>query len=331
MFSRTNLKLLIRIAVSTVLIWWFTASFNWGELIRSLAGVNYLWLLVGALWVITAVAVSVIKWRIILHAQGLRLSWKELWSAYWAGLFFNNFLPSSIGGDAIRVIWVGRTTRNSAGVAASVAIERVLATTGLSLVGGLACMFVQSPRLEIVLLFIALVIISLSLLALLTLGKVPAFIIKRALPAGCSKFSGVSSRTARFLAGIIENGRLIRNRPWVILRVILWSMIFQFCVAAVNYCIFRGLDMIQLGPAEIIYIVPVISIAAMLPLGINGYGIREGAYITLLGTYGITAAQAFSSSLIFALLVSLVSLWGGWLWLNHRNEEEGRHASFEGL
>jgi uncharacterized membrane protein YbhN (UPF0104 family) len=75
--------------------------------------------------------ISVTKWQLLLYAKKINLSWIELWHAYWAGLFFNNFLPSSIGGDALRIIWVGKSRGDSSGAAASVIVERILATAGI--------------------------------------------------------------------------------------------------------------------------------------------------------------------------------------------------------
>ena len=111
----------------------------------------------------------------------------------------------------------------------------------------------------------------------------------------------------------------------------IWSVVFQLCVVAVNYCIFTGLNLFQISWMDSMYIIPVVSVAAMMPLGINGYGLREGAYISLLSPYGISAANAFASSIIFAFTVSLCSLWGGWVWVCRRGEGEKGDVKVESL
>jgi glycosyltransferase 2 family protein len=59
-----------------------------------------------------------------------------------------------------------------------------------------------------------------------------------------------------------------------------------------------------------------------LPLGINGYGIREGSYVAMLAPYGVSAVSAFASSIIFAFLISICSLWGGWVWLSRNPNKD---------
>ena len=110
MFKNFNWKLSLRLGISMILMGWFVFSINWTEIGRAFAGVGYPWLLAAVFWIVIAVVVSVHKWRLILRAQGMRLEWGELWSIYWAGLFFNNFLPSGIGGDGMRIIWVRKIT-----------------------------------------------------------------------------------------------------------------------------------------------------------------------------------------------------------------------------
>ncbi|HZW82750.1 MAG TPA: lysylphosphatidylglycerol synthase transmembrane domain-containing protein, partial [Candidatus Deferrimicrobium sp.] len=108
MFRRVNWKLLARVVVSIGLLGWFVFSFNWNDILGALTGIDPTWLLIAVGWIIISVVVSTVKWQTILQAQGLKLRFRELWQIYWAGLFFNNFLPSSIGGDALRILWAGK-------------------------------------------------------------------------------------------------------------------------------------------------------------------------------------------------------------------------------
>ncbi len=317
MFHTINWRLFLRLGVSVFLLGWFVYSINWLEIRRAFSGISYPWLLAAFYWIIVAVVISVIRWRIILQAQGMELGWGELWRTYWAGMFFNNFLPSSIGGDTLRVIWVGKITGDTAGAAASVVIERVLATAGLGLVGFLAGLYVSSPRAEVVTLFMVLVIVSFLLLALMMWGRQPFFLKK-----GRSRVTG-------FLNRICCHGSLIRNKPAKVAAVLIWSLIFQVSVVLVNYCIFSGLHLSQLDLLDALYVIPAASVAAMLPLGINGYGVREAAYLNLLAPYGVPAASAFAASVIFAFMVSLCSLWGGWVWLRGRRKGENKGVGFE--
>lgn len=319
MYSRINWKLVARIVVSLVLLGWFVFSIEWLEIGRAMSGMNYFWLLAAVLWVILAVVVSVVKWRIILLAQGLELGWRELWRIYWAGLFLNNFLPSSIGGDTLRILLVGKSVGDAAGAAASVVTERILATAGLALVGILAAVRVSSARPVVLILFVVLLSITVILLVVLMCGWLPALLKNR------------ENRITCFLYNLSCHGRRIREKPGAIVGALFWSVVFQLCVVAVNFCIFTELKLFQVSWMDSMFVIPATSVAAMLPLGINGYGLREGAYISLLSPYGVSAADAFASSIIFAFVVSLCSLWGGWVWICRRGEGEETDVKVESI
>jgi len=304
--QRVNLKIVARTIFSAGLLAWLAGSMQWQELGQAIAGVDPLWILAAIAMIVLSIAVSVMKWQLVLQAQGIDVGWANLWRAYWAGLFCNNFLPSSIGGDALRIVWVGNISRDAPGAAASVIVERILATTGLALTGLAAAAYVAHPDQRAVILFAGLTAISMLLVGLIAWGGLPAWI------------NPEKGRITSFLSRMIRRGSKLKNQPARLIQVTMLSIVFQVTVVGVNYTIFRALHINGLSAWDLLYVIPVISVAAMLPLGINGYGLREGAYITMLGFYQIPAATAFSVSLLFVFLVSLCSLYGGYIWFKRR-------------
>ncbi len=307
MRNKLNRTFWLRVTISLVLITWFVVVFDWRQISGILQKVQPPWLMIALIWIIAAVLVSTLKWKIILQAQGLELSFNKLWHIYWMGLFFNNFLPSSIGGDALRILWVGKALQDQPGATASVVIERILATIALAMVGLVGCLVVFNPWREVILMFLTLIIITMFVLLLILLGRLPGFILKR------------KNCFTQFLIGLTEHGQKVRNRPMAIVRALMWSVVFQLCVVGTNYAVFRSLNLETVSWFKSLYVVPATSVAAMLPLGINGYGVREGAYVLLLRPYHVSEAGAFTASILFAFLVSVCSLWGGWVWLRKDN------------
>lgn len=306
--EKFNFKIAARMIISAGLLTWLSFIVDWEDMAQIWNEVEPDWILSAVVWIIISMIISVKKWQLVLEAQDLRLSWQELWRAYWAGLFFNNFLPSSIGGDALRIWWIGKTAHDSPGAAASVITERILATAALALTGLTAAAFVSRPDSRALSLFAILIIVSLGLLGLISWGVLP----QRA------KLS--QGRIMSFLIGMADHGKKLRYKSGRLVVVGILSLAFQIAVVGVNYCIFRSLNINVLSLWDLLYIIPVISVASMLPLGINGYGLREGAYVVLLGGYGVPAGTAFSASLLFVFLVSLCSLYGGYTWYNHRRK-----------
>lgn len=303
--KKKRLNIMVRSIVSLGLLGWLGLLIDWQELFGVLTRIKLEWVLLAIGWVIISMLISVAKWKMILQAQAIKLSWTELWRAYWAGLFFNNFLPSSIGGDALRIVWVGRLTGDVPGSTASVFVERVLATVGLSITGLAASLWAAQPDQRVLFLFLFLIAFSLALLGLLLWSGMP------------QRFAQSQGRVAAFLRGIEIHGTRLKGQGRAILLVILLSVLFQGSVVGVNYAIFKALQLASISWWEALYIIPVTSIAAMLPIGINGYGVREGAYVALLASYHVPAATAFAASILFAFIVSLCSLYGAWTWLAH--------------
>lgn len=279
-----------------------------------LRGTRTEWLAVAVLLIVLSMLISVIKWSLVLKAEEIEVSWRDLWRAYWVGLFFNNFLPSSIGGDSVRALFVGKSLANMTGAASSVVIERILATAGLSLTGISAVAFSIPASSRVTGLFILLLVVSLAFL----------FFISR--DCNPEQRDGRDGKIVRFLTGMTQQGCYIRSHKRELSFAVFFSVLFQCSVIAVNYAIFRALLIQDVSIGAMFYVIPAISALAMIPVGINGYGVREGAYVTLLSAYGVSGGTAVAVSLIFAFLVSFCSLYGGLEWLLYQDKGVLEHA-----
>lgn len=300
----------LKILASLLMLAWMFSTIEWPEMVQILRQVNLTWIALALVWLIVSVGISAYKWQLILKASHLDVPMRVLWRNYWAGLFFNNFLPSSIGGDGLRIYWVGKLTGDMAGSTTSVVVERVLATIGLCLTAVIATSL-TNVGIPYLLSFFLIIMTAGSLILL--------FILFPQLANGLQKHLTRLPKAQVFLSEVITHGNRLRNQPGLLFQALIGSMLFQICVVMVNWCIFRALSAVELNPIEAAVIIPATSVAAMLPIGINGYGVREGAYIALFAHMGISSYVALTASILFALLVSLSSLWGGWIWI-----KEGR-------
>ncbi|MGE5623488.1 MAG: lysylphosphatidylglycerol synthase transmembrane domain-containing protein, partial [Methanocella sp.] len=286
--------LAVRAAISLGLLFWLGRSISWAELARALAGIGWPHVLAAAGWIAGSMVVSTAKWRLVLAALGFTPGWGELWEAYWAGLFANNFLPSSIGGDALRIWWAGRLIGDPAAAAVSVVVERVLAATGLALTGlagaGILALFGAGPPGGVLKVaaggFVLLAAGSLLATALAAPSRPPEWLMQR------------EGRVAGFLKGLAGRAGRLKGQWGRLGLVVALSAVFQVVVVLVNLAILRALGVHGIGWAQALFLIPLTSIAAMLPLGVGGYGVREGAYVALLGLVGVARGKAFAASLL---------------------------------
>lgn len=305
--NRKSLTLLLKLLISLFLLGWMFSTIEWSELQTTIKHVRIGWMFAALGWVVVSVGVSVVKWSLILKASKLELPYRVLWKSYWAGIFFNNFLPSSIGGDGLRIYWTGKYTGDLPGATTSIVVERILATMGLCLTALLVAPFNVKRIPELAGFFLLILGLSTIILFLILSPKLTSRIEPRLVKW---------PKAQKFIAELSSHGMRLRNQPKFLAKALLWSIIFQMCVVMVNWCIFQGLAAREVSILAAAYLIPATSVAAMLPVGVNGYGLREGAYMTLFATLNIPSSVAITSSILFALIVSFASLWGGWIWIN---------------
>ncbi len=292
--------------ISLTLMSWLLYSLEVENVLVVLINIDLRWLAVASVWIVIAMVVSNVKWRLLLRVMGINLPWSYTWNSYWVGIFFNNFLPSSIGGDAMRIHLVGRETGDLGGASASVVVERILATGGLAGLGLSAVPFIKLQNSIVNLLFVVLILSSVALVSLIISPRFSK-LLAAIIPVK-------NDKTKQFFDKFSDCGRKVKEQPKVLLKVAIWSAAFQFCVVMVNYYIFRALQMEPISLLEAVYLIPAASVAAMIPISINGYGVRENAYVLLLSLLNVSKVSAVTASLLFAFSVSILSFYGGWVW-----------------
>lgn len=304
--------LIVRPLVSAALLWVLFSKFGVGQVWQTLWGADAEWVLSGAGLVVVALAVSAWKWQLLLAAQGVTLPFRQLFIAYLVGLFFNNFLPSNIGGDVVRVHEVARLSGRRAAAAASVIGERLLAGLALALTAATALLFSfassdTAQGSSQVALSVALVLgIFSGLVALVASPRARAW-MTHVLPGGRWKL----------LTRVTEHiGDAFANRV-VLTQVMALSLAFHAAVVLLGWVTFAAVGA-PVSLALCFLFIPIISAIQLVPFSLNGLGVREGAYVFFFGGAGLAASQAVAASLLFGLLVSVISLAGGVLFAARR-------------
>lgn len=308
---KTGWSRILRPVVSIALLTFVLVRTDLSQLWHVVSDASLAFLAIGVLTVVLAVVVSAYKWRRLLCVQGVNVPLGKLFVFYMVGLFFNNFLPTSIGGDVVRIADVSKHTGKGAEAAASVITERLLAAFALALTAaiGLALSYNVSGAFRWWV--IGIFAVTLALILMFAVTRVREAIGRKIkLP---ERFA-----MRRRLGGVGSSmGTCMRDRgnvAWVVF----YSMVFQLSVVLVTFFIFLALG--SNVPADIglwqlfiycVAFIPIISALQMLPISISGFGVREGAYVYFFGAVGIGSETAIAASLLFWILVALVSLAGG--------------------
>ena len=265
-------------------------------------------LLAGGLHVI-GLLISAYRWQLLLSAQGVTAPLWDLLQSYLIGGFFNNFLPTRVGGDVYRMVDSKKYTGSILRPIAVIIVERLTGIYGLLLIGVTAVAFY--PRFnEIKPLAIALISLTVGGFAaiLIFYGSTRfAEWLKRAL-------SRLPERFSHRLLEIFDSFWHFSNSKRIVAYAFVLGLLLQLNVILYYYFIARGLSM-PMGLLESSILMPILICIQLLPLTPNGIGVREFTYIYLLGGIGVTEAQAVAFSIWDYILTFFYGLIGGIIYL----------------
>jgi hypothetical protein len=253
--------------------------------------------------------ISVLKWRKVILAQGSYVSWPSLVSIFYIGLFFNNFLPTNFGGDLVRILRLARHTGSRVEATSSVVIDRATSTFALLLIA-LVAAITQLPLLGTRL---ALIIVSMFVFFVLIVG---VFANERAARwlARFPLFRGDPFGLRRHLRSFYLSMNQFRHEKKTLAVVLVLSVIYQGLFVVVVNLMALSLD-IHIPVAYYFLFIPIVLAVSMIPLSLNGLGVREGAWVLLFTQAGVAMPAALSMSVLNFLVITLVSLFGGIFYL----------------
>jgi len=254
---------------------------------------------------LVAVQIAVVAWRFrrVLEALARPIRFAEALTINMIGLFFNQSLPSTMGGDAMRV-W--RLVRGGAPLGAAVSgvvIDRITALIGMVLliVLTLPLLFGVVEDRRPVIAFSAVIAIGVAgIVIVLMIRRVPSFLQRW--------------RIARGIGGLIGELRRIVLQPQHAGPVLGIAVIGHVMTTVVVYglAVAYGVGVSYL---DCLVLVSPVMLIAVVPVSIAGWGVREGAMVAAFALVGINAADALVVSVAFGLLNVLIGLPGGLVFL----------------
>jgi glycosyltransferase 2 family protein len=287
-----------------VLIFWFSDT---RAILGHLAGARLEYVAVGVLLYVAGQALSTWKWHLLLGPVGLgAVRYTRLLAFYFIGMFFNLFLPTIVGGDAVKALLLARETGAPARAATSVFMERNLGLCALLAIALVAAW--RAPAVDIMgvtlstltlLLFAGFVAANLVLATRGVYGLVDRIIA--ATPLGRMRVRA---------APLYEAVSAYRSQPRVVAAAVIVSFVFQGVVIAVVFLNARTLNL-QFPLSSVAVFVPLISLAGMIPVSVNGLGVREALYIFFFGRLGASTEVSVSLALLYLAVIFIASLPGG--------------------
>ena len=299
-------RLFVKTSVTLVLLFFLFQQITWEDFWPILKAAD-------GYWVAAAIFISLGRnflaaWRlqVLLLGKTFRVSYWALLKGYYYGFFFNFFLPTAIGGDVVRTYVLRAYTISLKERAGAIVVERILGFLALTLMPLLLmpfCLpvFHQFPYLWTLVAIDA--VILLSLLFILFGGVSRSITLFRLSPRG---IIGKVVEYVKVFEGYTKNNTSL-------FRALFLSLLYQFFGIMNVYCLGVALGQ-ELNVIFYILIMPSVWLLSMIPISLNGFGLRETGFVSLFKQVGVPTTVGLGVSAFFVILLVLQALIGG-VWL----------------
>lgn len=307
---RKTWRYLVNAAVSIVLIAVIIMLTGVDRITGQLAGLALPVFVLAVLLEQLGVALSAKKWQLLLEAKREQVPFLQAWKYYYIGTFFNAFLPTSVGGDVVKAHVFSKQLRRREEGYASVVMDRLTGLIAVVAIGSLA-LLAGWPLVDPTARLLALPILALPFLALLALFFTDW--TDRLLQLS---FLQRFHRVQQFVHDVYKALRAYRSHRRVLLPVMALSLCYHLLLILVNVTLAWALGL-TIAVSYFFVFIPVAEILVFLPVTVQGFGVREGTYVTLFSSVGVGSAAAFSLGFSDQLVKLVGNLVGGLVYLGH--------------
>ena len=312
--GRRLLLFVLKLLVSAALIGWILATANLSAVGEAMVGVDLRWLGLAMGLQFVGAALITLRWQRLLAVKDVTPGFRHLFSSVVASSFFRQFLPSIIGGDAIRGYDAWRAGAGPGLAVMSLVVDRLAGLFALAIFALGAGLFFDdfSERLPDVRLWVLIGIGTLTVL----LGGVflpSRFIPRRYIPGSLTRLAAVvPERVSAKITNTLNAVRMFEGHPGLLVYIIALSFLLQINVITFYWVLAHALGL-GMDFSAFWIIVPLAIFVMMAPVTINGIGLREAVFIFLLGQWQIGQSEAlafawleYGSFLAFGLFGGLV-------------------------
>jgi len=313
--ARSALISILKVGVSAALLWVLFSRVDVARLWSVARNASTPWLAAALALYVVMILVSAWRWGLLLKAQGLDFPFRRLTASFFVATFFNNFLPSNIGGDVVRIADTAPAAGSKTLATTVVLIDRGIGLLGLVLMAALgatagARFGGSGPGVGAGMLWagfgLAAMIATPALL-------MPEAFVRMLQPLRIVHREWVDERLDRLTLAL---GRF-KESPAAIAGCFAGAVAVQAVLVAYYLAIAHSMR-IPIGFAELAVIVPITFIVQMVPISMNGFGVREATFGFYFSRLGLPLESALLVSFVGAALIMVVSLAGGVISLARR-------------
>lgn len=280
-----------RVAVVIGILWWVVERNGGERIVQALLSADPVWVLAAGAVFLLSIFVAAWQWHLLLRIQGITFGFKACFRSYYSGMFLNNFLPGTVGGDALRVWDVHRHETSLGRAAASTLLDRLMGFSALSFFSlvALAIEFHRQdlPRGMLVHLLQAVAAVAAAFIFLLLL------LLSRRFSGGLhTVIRALGMQRLGDIHAKVQDALMAYKARWSSIgTVFLVACVVQLLRISVHALCALALGL-TLAPVFFFSFIPLIALTAVLPLNVGGWGVPQGLGAYLYSLPGILTASA---------------------------------------
>jgi len=293
---KRKLKLILKLLVTFGFLAWVILKVDWGQVLFYLRAITFWKLALYAVLIVAGISISSYKWKLLAQFKGLKHDFSDYYRFYLAGTFINNFMPSFIGGDTFKAYETGKPEKKYIEAASAVMADRITGLIGMTILALLFSLLNLKTVLHNNFLLLINFALAFSLLLDILIAKTKNFRVWK-------KFlDRLPQKIARFIIEVQDY-----SESGIIFKAVSFGILFQFIgVALANFLLFWALG-IKIGIFNYLSVIFLISLISSIPISINNIGVKEWAYVTFFGIYGLDASAVVTVAILSRVIQMVIS------------------------
>jgi uncharacterized protein (TIRG00374 family) len=313
---RSAILLGLKILISIGLISWLLSRADLASIWNTIKGADVGLLAIGFTMFYIGYFITARRWQLLLRALGVQARVMTLLQSFTIAMFFNNFLPSTIGGDAYRIYDSYRMGAGKARAVAVIFIDRIIGLSALLLLAFTASLFAGEVAAQIPLLrlFLVAAVAGIITLAWIVFGNGGKTLLR--LTAGNHPLLKIAHR---IMDKLYSGFHLFQGRADVMSKTIGLSLLLQINVVIHSLIIATALH-IEIPVIAMFIIIPLAYLIMTAPISINGIGLRESIFVFFFGLYGVPQEQALAFAFTAFGMILAQGVVGGIVFMLRRSQ-----------
>jgi glycosyltransferase 2 family protein len=309
----TLVKLAVAVGLMAVILW----RSGLEALLQTFAAADWRWVALAVGSASLAMVINVVRWQLMLRGQEADPPLGSLVRLYLVAMFFNNVMPSRLGGDLVRAYGTSLMATTKTRSAAAVLMDRLIGAISV-LVLGLAAITLKESRLPPI---YQQMIVGCSVISLLALGLMlyrnHRLVALRVRVLAMLDVSLFGIKIGPRLQAALDALRSYSRRRGVIVKAFVISLVANG-FSMINLFLYAQAVRADVSLGDVATIAPFILAIGVLPISINGIGTIEAAMVVLFGALGVPQSLALAIAILRRLSLLLLSLVGGVLYATRR-------------